>query len=391
MMISNTTCTGCGACSITCPVHCIKMELDRLGHIAPVIDRSKCIHCGQCRAICPQNQIPQEHFPTACYAAWSTCTEDYTFSASGGAAAAFARYQLKQGGTIFGCDYDEYADLRHFQLHDENDVHRMQSSKYSQSMAFDSFFKIKELLERQISVVFIGTPCQVAGLLRFLKKDYPFLITIDLVCHGAPPDAYLKEYLSELGLTPPYQRIRFRGEFDQMLTVWKDDSIVYQKSQAKDDYFSAFYQNVISCDSCFSCQYAQPKRVSDITIGDFWGLGELNEIKALSDRPSLILLNTEKGQTFFDRAKCNLIFEQRSVAEGICGNGRLNAPPGKNYKAKSYQFLYRSHILGFQKSVKATFLLSKVIDFFGRLRAQALEYKAALHKKISKIKGGGDL
>lgn len=384
MMITKSTCTGCGSCSVACPAQCIKMRADRMGRLIPKVEKTRCLHCGICVKTCPQNNMPTEREPAACYAAWSTCEEDYIFSASGGVAAALARYQLEQCGIMYGCDYDESADLHHFQIKSISDISRAQSSKYSQSKAFVCFREIKELLERQVSVVFIGTPCQVAGLLRFLKKDYPSLVTIDLVCHGTPPNEYLQRHFSEIKLKTPYQKIRFRGEYDQMLTVWKDDSIAYQKDRTTDTYFAAFYQNIISYDSCFSCQYAQPKRISDITIGDFWGLGELKEIDQLSKRPSLILINTEKGQCFFEHACSNLVFERREVMEGIQGNGRLNHPPGKSTNAKLFQFFYRTRILGFAKSLKVANVSNTVIERLRQIKNKAAAVKTAI---IQKIKG----
>lgn len=357
MKISDTLCTGCGTCSIVCPTQCIQMIEDKIGQLVPNVDLNKCVKCNACKETCPQNKILEFHYPMLCYAAWSKNKSDYTYSASGGVAAIFSRYQLKQGGAIFGCDYDEHGDLKYFRLKNMQDVGRIQSSKYSQSNAFECFSEIKTLVDANCSVVFIGTPCQVAGLKSFLGKKASFLVTVDLVCHGTPPNKYLKQYLFELKAKEPYQKIRFRGEFDQMLTVWKDDKVVHQKDWKQDVYFAAFYDNMISYDSCYFCKYAQANRISDITIGDFWGIGELNKISRMSERPSLILVNTEKGKQFFDKVSEDLIYEQRDVEEGIRGNGRLNRPPEKNIQANLFQKVYQMRMFGFKKSVK----LSRVI------------------------------
>lgn len=388
MIITQSTCTGCGACSEICPVCCIDMKENRTGRVVPCINENKCIQCGLCRKNCPQNNAPIQRYPITCYAAWSKHKEDYIYSASGGVAAAFARYQLANNNVIYGCDYDTNADLRHFRVCNEADVHRMQSSKYSQSKACDCFGEIKELLEKDISVVFVGTPCQVAGLLKALKKNYRSLITIDLICHGAPPNIYLKQHLKELNLVAPYQKIRFRGEFDQNLTVWKEDKVVYQKDKTEDEYFIAFYQNMISYDACFSCQYAQSKRVSDITIGDFWGLGELKEIDYMSKRPSIILVNSERGQKYFEKAKCNLIYEKREVEEGICGNGRLMNPPGENYKARIFKGLNRINFIGFRNSVKFVVWISKRVQFIRSISIRLNEWTSVVIRKIFSIVKG---
>lgn len=388
MNITKNACTGCGTCAAVCPRRCIRMKENHRGQLMPCVDKNNCIHCGLCTKTCPQNSPPARQYPMDCYAAWSSCPNDYVHSASGGAAAAFARSQLARNAAIYGCDYDENGDLRHFRLYDETDIRRMQSSKYSQSEASGCFGEIRSLLEQDRSVVFIGTPCQVAGLLRFLKKDYACLVTVDLICHGAPPNGYLKQHLAELGLETPYQKIRFRGEYDQMLTVWKEDEIVYQKDRTQDAYFIAFYENMISYDSCFTCQYAGPERVSDITIGDFWGLGALHQIDPRSDRPSIILINTEKGRNFFTKASCNLICEQRDVMEGIRGNGRLIQPPGKNYRAGIFRWLSRFPVVSFRTRVRIVSRIGKAVSSVSRLMAVMAELKAVFLRKITNILKG---
>ena len=43
----------------------------------------------------------------------------------------------------------------------------------------------KDLLDGK-EVLFSGTPCQIAGLKQYLKKDYENLLTVDIICHGVP-------------------------------------------------------------------------------------------------------------------------------------------------------------------------------------------------------------
>ncbi len=349
-MISKTTCTGCGACSIVCPNNCIKMHRNDIGELEPAINNEQCIHCNICSLVCPQNHPPAFHTPIRCYVAWSKNESDWITSASGGAASAFSRWQLDHGGKVFGCDYDESLNLQHFELKNSDELNRAQSSKYSQSSAFVCYNAIEDFLIQKYSVLFIGTPCQVSGLKNYLRKDYPELITIDLVCHGTPPTEYLQQHVKSIS-NGPVSKLRFRGEYDQQLTIWSNDNIIYRKSNIEDSYFFAFYQNMISRNSCYDCQYATDKRVSDITIGDFWGLNELNSITAKSSRPSLILINTDRGELFFSKLNSCLYFEERSTTEGISGNGRLNHPPGRNRKARLFQkYYYRTQ--SFDTSVK---------------------------------------
>lgn len=339
--ITKNSCTGCGACAVSCSRKAIVMEENRLGEVVPKIDKSLCTNCGLCMKICPQNNSPEWIYPKKCFVAWSKNEKDLIYSASGGVGVSFLRAVVKDGGVAYGCDYDEDMSLIHFQVKDVYDLVRSQSSKYSQSMAYDVFKEIEGLLLQNKKVIFIGTPCQVSGLKTYLKKEYFGLISVDLICHGTPPNRYLKEHLSAvIDANKSISKVRFRGEFDQRISVWSNDEIIYQKDRWNDNYFNLFYKNVISRNSCYLCQYAQAKRVSDITIGDFWGLNELLQIQRKSNRPSIILINTDKGQNFFESVKDNLIYEERPVEEGVRGNGRLNSPPGKNYYTHFFQMLY---------------------------------------------------
>lgn len=358
MKITNNKCTGCGTCSAVCPKSAIRMEEDLLAEKRPKVDVKLCVNCGRCQAVCPQNAPAALSYPIKCYALWSKQENDWTFSASGGAMPAFARVVCRQGGYVYGCDYSQSGELVFSGTNESDTIDRFRSSKYSRGDAYRVFPEIKDRLNDRQTVLFVGTPCQVAGLKRFLAKDYETLIAVDLVCHGTPPNHYLQKHLKRQGVKPPIQRIRFRGEYDQQLTAWKDNRIVYQKSKDADRYFRAFYANAISYDACYSCVYAQAKRASDITLGDFWGLGELSTIRPKSRRPSLMLINTEKGTQLLSLLKDEVIWEQRSVEEGVRGNGRLNSPPGKTLTAKLFRGLYP--LCGFSVSVQLAFFFTRV-------------------------------
>lgn len=385
MKISTSTCTGCGVCNLVCPIKCIQMEYNEYGFYEPVVDLNKCINCNLCRKRCPQNNNLCINLPMDCYAAWSKEDHDYIYSASGGVATVFAKYQITHNSFFYGCDYTSTGDLFHFSVRTEYDISRIRSSKYSQSSAYLSFTEIEKLLKCGESVLFVGTPCQVSALLHYLKRDYNELITVDLVCHGTPPNRFLKQYISELGLKPPYQKIRFRGEYDQKFTVWKANKIVYQKDKSKDVYFKAFYDNMISYDSCYFCKYAGNKRVADITIGDFWGLGELKTIPRKSSRPSLVMVNTHKGKAYFDKVKNDLIYERRDIQEGIKGNGRLNNPPGKNSKAKFFQILYKMRLFGFTKSVILSEKIINPVDKIGSVYYLIRSLPGRMYRKVKFI------
>ena len=52
----------------------------------------------------------------------------------------------------------------------------------------------KDLKEGK-EVLFTGTPCEVAGLKKYLRKEYDNLYTLDLICHGVPSSELLNAFL----------------------------------------------------------------------------------------------------------------------------------------------------------------------------------------------------
>lgn len=354
-IITENECTGCGACYNICPEKCIKMVENKLGEIVPEINNKYCIHCNLCKQVCPQNELLKTEFPKKCYVAWSKNEDNLRYSASGGIGATLSLLAFNREFNVYGCDYNSYGELFHFKIDSIQHIERIRGSKYSQSIAYKIFREIKYKLNNGEKVLFFGTPCQISGLKKFLMKEYKFLFTVDLVCHGTPPNKYLKEYLNRRHIYKNITKISFRGEYDQKIAVWVDRKLMYLKDRKEDIYFKSFYANIISRNSCYLCKYANPYRISDITIGDFWGLKSLNEIKPLNNRPSLVLLNTKKGIDLFNMIKNYLVYEERAVDEGIKGNGRLNSYPSKNKKAVFFQKLYP--IIGFDYSIKIVNLI----------------------------------
>ena len=85
-------------------------------------------------------------------------------------------------------------------IEQESDIALLQGSKYVQSDLKDTYGIAKAKLDDGIAVLFSGTPCQIAGLRAFLRKEYDNLICVDVICHGAPSPMVYEKYIAELGL-----------------------------------------------------------------------------------------------------------------------------------------------------------------------------------------------
>lgn len=306
-------CTGCTACVSICTVSAIEMEPDQEGFSYPKIDIKKCIECGQCAGVCPlKNHFPEEErndFGTEIYALMNQNTEIRRKSSSGGAFFALAStfLALKStacSGHVYGVSMtDDGLKAVHVEADSIEQLYRMLGSKYVQSDLVGVFCRIKKELENGEKVLFSGTPCQVAGLKRFLKKDYSSLYTIDFVCHGIPSPGVWKRYLREKTLSKRIKEISFRdknvGWKDYSLALSFDDGTMMSKTVGEDPYLKAFVHNITIRKSCFNCKFRQLVRNSDLTLADCWGAE--NYLKEMNDNQgiSAVIIHSEKGKNIF--------------------------------------------------------------------------------------------
>lgn len=323
-------CTGCSACMNICPKQAITMQPGDMGHIFPVIDPGKCVDCGLCQAVCPAGHKAVFRAPKTAYAAWAKDAGEHKSSTSGGAAAVFTNYVLQHGGVVYGCVFD--GAVSHCRIDHLSDAKKLKGSKYVHSHINETYQSVKRDLLSGILTLFIGTPCQVAGLKAFLRgKEYENLICVDLVCHGVPPQKLFFDYLKEQGIDQKdVEYVSFRESKGFYLNVRLKNNKVYRKSSFDDLYYMGFYDNILFRESCYNCEYATDTRVGDLTIGDFWGLGrEIPFDEKTTDGVSLILVCSEAGERFLQNVGSGLSLFERPVSEAIKGNANLNHPSGK--------------------------------------------------------------
>lgn len=326
-------CTGCSACLNICAKQAITMQTQEVGHIYPVIDSAKCVDCGLCQMVCPAAQKVSLRDPKATYAAWAKDDEEHISSTSGGAAAVFTKYVLRHGGVVYGCVFD--GAFAHRRINQLSDAKKLKGSKYVHSHVGEAYKSVRRDLEAGLLTLFIGTPCQVAGLRGFLRgKEYENLICADLVCHGVPSQKLLFDYLTELGIDRnDIENVTFRERKGFYLNAQLKDHEAYRASSFEDLYYMGFYDNILFRESCYNCEYATGRRVGDLTIGDFWGLGrEVPFEEKVQNGVSLILACTELGERFLQSVSDELALFDRPLSEAIKGNANLNHPSNRgNY------------------------------------------------------------
>lgn len=316
------------------------METGFLGHIYPKIDQNACIDCGLCRKVCPVNHPIEKKSPITVFAGWHKDIEEYFSSSSGGAAAALSKEIIRKGGVVYGCASLPGIKVRHVRVSTDNELPLLKGSKYVQSNVDDSYKLVLSDLRKGLLVLFIGTPCQVAGLKGFLRKDYDNLYTVDLICHGTPSLDYLKIHVKKVSKGKGV-KVQFRKGNDMGLRVFDEEGnqIYYSnvwRNRYKDTYYNTFIDGYTYRDSCYQCSYASPERCSDITIGDYWGIGEDFVYDSINGCSCMFPI-TRKGITLL--RSCNLILHERRVEEAVEGNEQLRHPKILDFRRKVFRKL----------------------------------------------------
>lgn len=364
MVCDKEKCTGCSACFNVCPKQAITMQSDELGNIYPVIDKSKCINCGLCKKICPQlNDIPSIK-PQKTYALYSKDVKKRMASTSGAAATIFGENIIANGGIVYGVSNLYFNnEFKFIRIDNAKDLDKIKGSKYVHAHVGTAFKDAKKDLIAGKTVMFVGTPCQIAGLKGFLMKDYGNLITVDIICHGVPSQQLFFEQLKQYGIScSEIYEVSFRNNERYCLTIYdKNKEKIFSKPSCLIPYFRNFLQGNIFRENCYSCKYAKSERISDITIGDFWGLDNNCKIKDdINKGISLVLVNSPKGLKLFENIKSKCVFEERTLEEAVNGNKQLQHPMSKNRKYDIYVTNYKK--LGFKKTMK------KMLSFKDKLK-----------------------
>lgn len=340
-LCSYDQCMSCLACFNACPFGAISVIETSLSVKVPTIDADKCKNCGLCEKSCPIINERELLYPHDAVALYTKDANDICTCASGGAATAFSRKIIVAGGVVYGATsvggYPKF-----IRVDELSGLDLLKGSKYVYCDPQQIYRTVKTDLNFGRKCLFVGTPCEVAALLNYLGKKYDELYTIDLICHGTPPFEYLRQHLQNNGINASnVGNITFRGSIDFHTVVYdKRGKIIYKCNQYEDEYFAAFMKGVMFRPACYNCQFACSKRVSDITIGDFWGAAK-GILNGYNGKISVALLNTKKSLRLFDEIKADVNWEYRDISEAIAGNSQLRKPSVLNKNAVKFFDTYK--------------------------------------------------
>ncbi|MBP1571416.1 MAG: Coenzyme F420 hydrogenase/dehydrogenase, beta subunit C-terminal domain [Oscillospiraceae bacterium] len=330
-------CCGCTACQSNCPQNAITMETDREGFLYPVIDSELCVDCNLCRVVCPfiNSESQKNTLEQTVYSCVHKDEDALRHSTSGGAFTAISDVILGMGGVVYGADFDADYNIYHSRAINTRQRDRQRVSKYAQSDLEGCFEQVKHDLQNGKTVLFTGTPCQIAGLKSFIPDNLEGnLYLCDLICHSIPSPLIWQEYKA-------YQENKYGGKmtkvmFRSKIHPWTRDNSnrgfifeVNNDGTLHEDniFYDLFFKvGTITRPSCANCKFTSVNRVGDITIADYWGIEEYDASKYNPLGVSVVITNNPKGEKLAAEMAKTANLEQRDFAEQKKHQKRLAQP-----------------------------------------------------------------
>ena len=400
---NKSECCACGACYNICPRKAISMEEDEYGFVYPKIDDSKCVKCGLCKKVCHYQENSNLQKPVKAYAAAGKNDDMLKKVASGGMFTLVAERILEEGGVVFGASMEyENGKLvpKHISVENREELVKLQGSKYVQSFIGETYAEAKKILTEGRKVLFSGTPCQISGLKSYLGKVYENLYTIDIICHGVPNAKWFQNYIKVFenklqGNIYYYNfrdksrgqgmnaRINYYDKNKQSKTLYKDGHLT--------SFFHLFLKMNIYRENCYFCPYAKQERISDITIGDYWGIYEehAEEMKhssmSNSKGISCVLVNSEKGMEIFERIMPEMDYFETTVEKIAKHNMQLREP---THYTEERQKLFKIYTDSGYEGIENYFQKSiRIKKYFYSVRSMAPKgLKRKIKQMIVKVK-----
>lgn len=350
LIVTKSKCTGCEACSQICPKSAIVMKEDKEGFRYPTINEKLCINCGLCKRTCPIENMPLRYtegkYVFGGYVKDKRIREEST---SGGAFSAVVDSWCDNNYVIFGA-ISRGLSVEHGYITDKNELHVFRKSKYSQSSIGSAYKDAKSFLKQGRKVVFSGTPCQIAGLRSFLKKeDTNNLLTIEVICEGVPTPLYIrsmnkyfkKKYGSPISDIDYRYKDSNRWDYEVMNITYSSLHNPTCGTIKCDRWFNPFWsiwlQHLMSRPSCYECRFTNISRCADITLGDLWGVHiYCPELYGKNRGASLIVCNTDKGKQALDNARQLMFGHELAFSEALKYQGPMRKSIAYNDKRTEF-------------------------------------------------------
>lgn len=388
-------CVGCGACAQICPQRCISMHEDEEGFLYPIIDRDFCIECGRCKKVCPVEAVMDARckeevyeFPKA-YGGFHIDENIRLDSSSGGAFTLLAEYVFEKQGVVYGCCLNNDQKAVHIGIEKVNELPKLRKSKYVQSDIGYVYQEVESKLLTDRYIMFVGTPCQVAGLKNYLGKVYEKLILVDFICHGVPSQKVFTEYIKNLEYHKNSKIVGFEFRtkdkgWDQSglqlgtKAIYENDHNERRYPAFQDSYMNIFLSDVALRPSCYSCAFKSiPKYYSDFTIADFWGVNSIDESLNDGKGTSLVLVHNEKAKSIWEKCQDRFCGHEVNYPECITKNPTLIKSANRNFARDKFYSVFREKGYGNIKKKYGSamfWFLSKLGNYTKKIFEQFIKF-----------------
>lgn len=359
--LEKSKCTGCKMCGDICTQDAISFQTDKEGFWYPKVDEKKCVKCGLCIKKCPSMNVDKmkEMKMPMVYSAWSKDGKTRHESTSGGVFFEIAKIFIEKGGVVAGARYGkDWKSAEHFLAYNLAGLEQLRGSKYFQSDTAGIYKTIKKAVEGGKDVLFCGTPCQNAALAMYMGTEYTNLYYMDFICRSINSPLAFEKYITELEeiygaeVIKVHLKNKKNGWQSLASQVCFSNGKESLKDKKQDWWVKGFINNdLYTRESCYNCQYRTlPRKVADITVGDFWGITGESDYDMFQGI-SVVLLNSEKGMELFEQAKNSLYVKKKKIEEVLPGNPALLDSPKRNaQKDKFFEFIKN---VSFSKAVSS--------------------------------------
>lgn len=400
-LVRKEDCCGCSACVQACPKGCISMRSDNEGFLYPTINEKDCIDCGLCDRVCPVINQNESHKPLVTYAAMNADDEVRQKSSSGGVYTLLAEYVIAQGGVVFGVRFDKEWNPIFDYTETNEGLSLFRGSKYVQAVVGTAYKDAERFLKSGRKVLLVGTPCQISGLKKYLRRDYENLLTVDFICHGVPSPAVWQLFLKKTikkeaasfckdckgcmmksSLNIEIENVAFR---DKRLG-WRRSVLLLlllrcsksaeperkrELCQENDEsvFMRWFLQDLILRPSCYECPTREGKSASDITMADLWGAEHVLEKKDDNRGVSLLMINSEKGKKVWSQIGCKQepIDFEKAIAYNESWSESPIVQPQRKWFFRTYKYLW-SRYEDFGEEKQPSYLCRKYKQIKNRIK-----------------------
>jgi coenzyme F420-reducing hydrogenase beta subunit len=316
-------CSGCAACYNSCNHGAISMQYDDKGFSYPVIDNKLCIDCHLCEKVCPYlyldnrpKQIMEDYPPI--YACYNKNENIRKVSTSGGIFSLLADKILDDSGVVFAVRFNENFHIVHSKTESKDEIQYFRGSKYAQSEVDHIYRDIRNELKNNRKVLFVGLPCQVAGLKQYINKDNDNLYTCDFICMGIASSVIWDNYLHEFEDITKLKSVVFKDKRDGWHN-WKIKFTYPEKetfSTGFDNlFFNGYLHHLYYRPSCFECPFKGIMRVSDFTIADCWGIDKIFPEFDDNKGATTLIVQSKKAKLLFQIIQNALIYRPINAAD----------------------------------------------------------------------------